>query len=129
MTDIKAHAGKFNAVAGIAALVLAAAIIIVLVIALKGGSTSHLEPFPTTDYLQSPQNFLGNSYRIDAQVESMLSYRPGVGRLLVVKTDGRPVPVFLPEGLADSIHTGQRYNLGVSVQDGGLIYINELEKY
>lgn len=129
MSDPKKHPGKFNATVAVAMVAVVAAIVIVLVLVLQGSSRSRLEPFPTAEYLTSPQNFLGNSYRIDAQVDSMLSYRPGLGRLLVIKSEGKSIPVFLAEGLADSIHTGQRYHMDVSVGDGGLIYVQTLQKY
>jgi len=129
MRSSQAHPGKFNPVVGIAITLVAIAIIVVVVVATQGGGASRLTPFPTMAYLESPQNYLGNQYQIDAQVDSMLSYEPGVGRLLVVRSESKPIPVFLPDGLIDSIHTGQRYRLSVSIGDGGLIYINDLEKY
>ncbi|WP_309380327.1 hypothetical protein [Cerasicoccus frondis] len=129
MLDRKNRPGKFNATVAVSVVAVVAAIVIVLVLALQGGSRSRLEPFPTAAYLASPQNFLGNSYQVDAQVDSMLSYRPGLGRLLVVKSEGKAIPVFLEEGLADSIHTGQRYHMDVSVGDGGLLYVINLQKY
>lgn len=129
MRPSPAHAGKINPVALIGVAVLVVAIVLVAVLAISGRSASRLEPFPTQAYLESPQNYLGNAYRIDAQVDSMLKYKPGLGRLLVVKSDGQPIPVFLPEGLIESIHTGQRYHLDVSIGAGGQVYINDLEKY
>ncbi|WP_309400369.1 hypothetical protein [Cerasicoccus maritimus] len=121
--------GKFNATVAVAVVGVIAAIVIVLVLVLQGSSRSRLEPFPTAAYLASPQNFLGNSYQVDAQVDSMLVYRPGLGRLLVVKSEGKSIPVFLEDGLADSIHTGQRYHMDVNVGEGGLLYVIDLQKY
>lgn len=129
MKSSTVHAGKSNTIAIVGAIAIAAAVIIVVLLATRGGSSSRLEPFPTLAYLESPKNYLGNAYRIDAQVDSMLNYKPGVGRLLVVKSEGKPIPVFLPDGLIESIHTGQRYHLDVNIGNGGLIYINDLEKY
>lgn len=126
MRPLKTHAGKaiFKIVVAVA---VAAVIAVVALLALSG--KSRLEPFPTAAYLEQPKNFLGNVYTIDAQVDSVLNFRPGVGRLLVVKSDGQPLPVFLPEGLISTVTSGQRYYMDVSIGAGGLIYVNELEKY
>jgi len=123
--------GKTNVVIGVIVAIVAVAALAVTLIVVKGGSYSGLEPFPVQGYRKSPQNLLGNTYQLDAQVDALLSYEPGVGRLLAVTSDAAPgrLPVFLPEGKAESIHAGQRYSMRVSIRDGGLIYVEELRKF
>jgi len=109
MSDrLKSRFGKTNVVVGVIVAGLVVAIIAISLVFLKGGRYSGLEPFPVEQYQASPRNLLGNNYRLDAQVDSMINYQPGVGRLLVVQGENSAVrlPVFLPEGLSGSIHAG-----------------------
>ncbi|MEO0795089.1 MAG: hypothetical protein AAFX93_08005 [Verrucomicrobiota bacterium] len=131
MKQPRSHSGKFNPIIGVVIGIVALVILVITLVMVQGGSYSGLQKFPAESYRNAPQNLLGNSYVLDAQVDSMLSYEPGLGRLLAVRADestGR-IPVFLPDGLEDSIHTGQRYSMKVNIRNGGLIYIEELKKY
>lgn len=123
--------GKLNPAAGIGVAVLLLAVAGGLFFLLQGGAYRGLEPFPATTYRAAPRNLLGNAYRLDAQVDSLLAYEPGIGRLLAVTVEGAPgrVPIFLPEGLLASVHAGQRYRMRVTIREGGLVYVEELEKY
>jgi hypothetical protein len=103
--------------------------------ALPGGSgIKRLDPFPVQDFMDSPDNFLGNRYRMEAQIEAQLSYREGVGRLIAIDpretgTTARRLPVFVPSEITDTINVGQRYQMAVRIREGGLIEVEKLEKF
>lgn len=90
-----------------------------------------LEVFPTNAYLESPGDFLGNSYSLKAQIHSQIKWEKGVGRILAVKPEGQStrLPVFVPEVQGNNLHVGQRFELHVLIEEGGLIYVEDLHKY
>lgn len=90
-----------------------------------------LEVFPTSAYLESPGDFLGNSYSLKAQIHSQIKWEKGVGRILAVKPEGQStrLPVFVPEVQGNNLHVGQRFELHVLIEEGGLIYVEDLHKY
>ena len=92
---------------------------------------SRLEVLPVDDYLKRPGNFLGNTYRLSAQIDSQIEWEEGVGRILAVETEGSRsrVPVFVPESAGQNLHVGQRYEMHVSIRKGGLIYVEDLHKF
>lgn len=92
---------------------------------------SGLESFPVENYLERPRDFLGNSYRVRAQIDSQIEWRRNVGRLIVVRleeTDER-LPVFVPSRTGSELHVGQRYEMRVRIEEKGLIYVEALRKY
>lgn len=90
-----------------------------------------LELFPTRAYLENPADFLGNSYRLKVQIDSQIRWEKGLGRILAIKPEGDSVrlPVFVPEVQGNNLHVGQRFELRILVEEGGLIYVEELRKY
>lgn len=95
------------------------------------GNFSGLEILPVEDYVQQPGNFLGNTYRISAQIDSQIEWEEGIGRILAVQTEGSRsrIPVFVPDVLEQNLHVGQRYELRVNIRKGGLIYVEDLRKF
>ena len=57
--------------------------------------------------------------------------RRGLGRVLAVVAEGSDarLPVFVSESAGDNLHVGQRYELQAIIEQGGLIYVEALQKY
>lgn len=118
-------------------LVVGLTIVIVLLLAVLGWllfqqiGWERLEPFPVKQYQEAPGNLLGNRYEIDAQIDSLLYWEEGKGRLIAVRVTGGEgrIPLFVRDGIVDSLHVGQRYRMLVVIRQGGLIEVNRLKKY
>lgn len=95
------------------------------------GSFSDAEPLPVDNYVKKPGDFLGNRYLLRAQIDEQIQWEKGLGRVLAVRVDGsdRRLPVFVPEGVTDNLHVGQRYEMQAVIEQGGLIYVQALRKY
>ena len=39
------------------------------------------------------------------------------------------LPVYVPDGVSDNLHIGQRYKMRARIEQGGLIYVENLRKY
>ena len=79
-------------------------------------------------YYENAVSLRGNTYRIDAEIDSSLGSPPAIGRLfsVVVKDakESTPVvlPVLIPPALGSlTIEKGQHYYLKVKVDDRGLL--------
>lgn len=96
-----------------------------------GGDRSNLELLPINNYLEKPGDFLGNRYMLRAQINEQLKWEKGLGRVLAVVAEGSDarLPVFVPESVAENLHVGQRYEMQAIIEEGGLIYVEELHKY
>ncbi len=90
-----------------------------------------LELFPAATYREAPGNLLGNRYEVDAQIDSLLLWEEGKGRLIAVRISGDEgrIPLFVRDEIVDSLHVGQRYRMSVTIRQGGLIEVNRLKKY
>lgn len=95
------------------------------------GSFSDAEPLPVDHYVKKPGDFLGNRYLLRAQIDEQIQWEKGLGRVLAVRMDGSDarLPVFVPEGVTDNLHVGQRYEMEAIIEQGGLIYVEALRKY
>lgn len=95
------------------------------------GDFAGLEILPVEEYIQQPGNFLGNTYRISAQIDSQIEWEEGIGRILAVQAEGSRsrIPVFVPDVVEQNLHVGQRYELRVNIRKGGLIYVEDLRKF
>ncbi len=110
------------------------ALLTVLLLVLSGcgkGSFSDSEPLPVDSYLKKPSDFLGNRYLLRAQIDEQIKWERGLGRVLAVVIEGsdKRLPIFVPEGVTDNLHVGQRYELEAIIEEGGLIYVEALRKY
>lgn len=96
---------------------------------LQGNSDA--EMLPVENYLKKPGDFLGNRYRLRVQIDEQIKWEKGLGRVLAVRVEGvsSRLPVFVPEGVTDNLHVGQRYEMEAIVEQGGLIYVEALYKY
>lgn len=99
--------------------------------ACSGGPRSDLEILPINNYLQKPGDFLGNRYVLRAQINEQLKWEKGLGRVLAVVVEGSDtrLPIFVPESVGENLHVGQRYEVEVIIEQGGLIYVEALRKY
>lgn len=95
------------------------------------GSFSDEEPLPVDNYVKKPGDFLGNRYVLRAQIDEQIKWEKGLGRVLAVRVEGAEtrLPVFVPEGVTDNLHVGQRYEMEAIIEKGGLIYVEALRKY
>lgn len=95
------------------------------------GDFSDAEPLPVDNYVKKPGDFLGNRYLLRAQIDEQIKWEKGLGRVLAVRMDGSDtrLPVFVPEGVTDNLHVGQRYEMEAIIEVGGLIYVEALRKY
>ncbi len=110
----------------------ALSLLFVLFLAACGkGNFSDSEPLPVDNYVKKPGDFLGNSYVLRAQIDEQIKWEKGLGRVLAVRVEGSdtPLPVFVPEGVTDNLHVGQRYEMEAIIEQGGLIYVEALRKY
>lgn len=95
------------------------------------GGFSGAEPLPVDNYVKKPGDFLGNRYVLRAQIDEQIQWEKGLGRVLAVVIEGSDtrLPVFVPEGVTDNLHVGQRYEMEAIIEQGGLIYVEALRKY
>jgi hypothetical protein len=111
--------------------VACAVVVVALIWRFKGGEYSGLEVLPAAKYLEKPGNFLGNTYKLRAQIDSQIKWEKGVGRILAVRAEvgGARLPVYVPERVGENLHIGQRYEMRVRIEEGGLVYVESLRKY
>ena len=96
-------------------------------------TTEELDP---SLYYDIANSLRGNTYKIDAEIDSALGNSPSKGRIfsVVLKKDtksGAPVvlPVLVPMELgALTIQKGQHYMMRVKVIDNGLLKVEEARK-
>lgn len=95
------------------------------------GKSPNLELLPIDTYLKKPGDFLGNRYMLRVQIDEQLKWEKGLGRVLAVVAEGSDarLPVFVSESTGDNLHVGQRYELQAIIEEGGLIYVEALQKY
>ena len=90
------------------------------------------EPFPVTAYLNTPENLQGNHYTLQAEIDAQLLWKEGTGRLLAVRPlgpdSGSRLSVFIADSLKANLMVAQRYQLELTVRNGGLLYVTALHK-
>ena len=105
----------------------------------KGGKEGNLRTVEELDpalYYSSANSLRGNTYRIDAEIDSSLGNSAGKGRLFSVTLKntakgGAPVilPVLVPPALGTlTIQKGQHYLMKVNVGESGLLCVEEARK-
>jgi hypothetical protein len=100
-----------------------------VLLALAAGGCSRGEAFPVADYLKTPANLSGNRYVLEAEVDSQIKSKEGVGRVVVVKPlreKGR-LALVIPDSLGANLSPTQHYRFSVSVRPDAL-YVSKLEK-
>lgn len=105
----------------------------------QGGSESSLrtvEELDPTLYYDNANSLRGNTYKIDAEIDSSLGNSPTKGRLFSVtlkKSGANGIPVVLPVLIPISmgsltIQKGQHYVMKVKVIESGLLKVEEATK-
>lgn len=100
-------------------------------VACSQGEFSDVETLPVDNYVKNPGDYLGNNYLLNAQIDEQIRWEKGLGRVLAVSLEGsnKRLPVFVAETVGGNLHVGQRYQMKVIIDRGGLIYVEELRKY
>ncbi len=88
------------------------------------------ETFPLADYQKAPANLQGNHYVLEAEVDSQLGGKEGVGRFIAVRTlkDKNRLPLYVADTLQANLLPAQRYRFDITVRKGGLLSVNRLTK-
>jgi len=105
----------------------------------RGGGDSSLrttEELNPDLYYENANSLRGNTYKIDAEIDSALGNSPSKGRLFSVvlkggTESGAPLvlPVLVPIELGNlTIQKGQHYLMKVKVIDNGLLRVEEATK-
>ena len=104
----------------------------------NGGDSSlrTTEELDSSIYYENANSLRGNTYKIDAEIDSALGNSPTKGRLFSVtlknsSKNGAPVvlPVLVPLELGNlTIQKGQHYLMKVKVVENGLLKIEEARK-
>jgi len=102
----------------------------------RGGGDSSLrttEELNPDLYYENANSLRGNTYKIDAEIDSALGNSPSKGRLfsVVLKggTESGALPVLVPIELGNlTIQKGQHYLMKVKVVDNGLLRVEEATK-
>ena len=105
----------------------------------RGGSEASLRTTEQLDpalYYDNANSLRGNTYKIDAEIDSSLGNSPSKGRLFSVvlkqaTKGGAPVvlPVLVPPALGSlTIQKGQHYLMKVKVVEDGLLKVEEARK-
>lgn len=102
----------------------------------KQGSLRTVEELDPALYYNNANSLRGNTYRIDAEIDSALGNSPGKGRLFSVTVKNADkgtapiiLPVLIPPALGSlTIQKGQHYLMKVKVGDSGLLCVEEATK-
>ena len=123
---------------GLAFLLLVTACIVYMVIHQREGESSlrTTEELDPSLYYDNANSLRGNTYKMDAEIDSALGNSPSRGRVfsVVLKKDaksGAPVilPVLVPVELGTlTIQKGQHYRMKVKVIENGLLKVEEARK-
>ena len=95
-----------------------------------------IEDLDPSIYYENANSLRGNTYKIDAEIDSALGNSPTKGRLFSVvlkkqNQSGAPVvlPVLVPTTLSGlTIQKGQHYLMKVKVIEDGLLKVEEANK-
>jgi hypothetical protein len=95
-----------------------------------------VEELPVELYYKDANSLRGNTYKIDAEIDSSLGISPGKGRLfsVILKNGAKEgiqtiLPVLVPVKLGSlTIQKGQHYLMKVKVVEGGLLAVEDARK-
>ena len=110
---------------------LLAIFVLVGVVAFRSFAGSSGEALPVPDYRESPRNFVGNRYSLEARIDQLLGHRDNVGRILLVRdiSGDRPLALFADADLSGfSPNPGQVFRFRIVVEGDGLLEIEEFRK-
>ena len=120
---------KINPVWYVVAIPLAGILIAAAIVVWRKSGLENGDRFVAQTYCSQPENYMGNAYVFDAQIDAQLAWSPDVGRILAVKlADGRRVPVFVDKSIRENLMAGQRYRMDTTVGRDGAICVVDIEK-
>ncbi len=104
---------------------------ILAMILTKGDAVKKLESFPAASYLENPGSYVGNRYLLDGQIDELLSFVEGKGKIVTVMAgkNSTRVPIYVPASEELNLHKGQRYEMAVYINTNSVIYVEKLQKY
>lgn len=86
-------------------------------------------PFPVKDYLENANSLRGNTYRLEAQIDTTLEVAPDSSRLLSVESAGDLLPLLVPSKLNGmNIERGQKLQFKVQINEKGLVVASDVRK-
>jgi hypothetical protein len=107
------------------------AVLIGVYLSLSGSQDPYrtTSPFPVKDYLDNANSLRGNTYRLEAQVDSTLEVAPDSSRLLAVESAGDIIPLLVPSKLNGmNIERGQKLHFKVQINEKGLVVASDIRK-
>ena len=115
-------------------IVIAVVCLVVVVVAVlkwRSNSLSGLERFPCFRLYGQARRFPWQHVFPAGADRHTVKMAAGHRGILAVEVEGAaaPLPVFIPENAGGNIQPGQRFDMRVQIQDGGLIYVEDLRKY
>ena len=117
-----------------------AGIVILVLLAMAGGWALYksvsdpyrtLTPLDVGAYLDNANSLRGNVYKLNAVVDTQLSWAPMKGRLYSVEVNGRSdvLPVLIPATFNSmNIQKGQHYFFKIEVGDKGVLQVRDIRK-
>lgn len=120
----------------VAAVLAAVAVMVVLKQGGGGSSLRTIEELDPNLYYENANSLRGNTYRINAEIDSSLGSSPSKGRLFSVRlkqgnnASGNVIlPVLVPPELGTlTIQKGQHYIMKVKIAESGLLRVEEARK-
>lgn len=122
---------KFNLIVGGSAALIAV-LVILLVYNITSDSYRTLENLNVRELQDNHESLYGGEYKLVGIVDADLGNQPGKGKLVAFrdKESGEIVPVLLSggESFGVNIAKGQTYVMAVKVQQGGILWSDNIEK-
>lgn len=102
--------------------VLIVAAVVTIVLLLNKSAPIAYQYLPSQAYLESPGNFEGNSYQINASINSQVTSNNG-NRLYLIQdvTTNTPLSVIVSDSFNTTLYPNQRYTIDITVQNKNLV--------
>lgn len=130
MRSIEKYGNRFRSSLGILVF-LVMLLLVVFVWHQNRDPMRNMEEIPVASYLDSPRNFIGNSYSLTAQIDDLIHGDLKIGRIFSVIPQNYSIriPVFIPSSLSENLYARQRFKMKATVKEDGLLWIDHLYKY
>ncbi|MGC3991723.1 MAG: hypothetical protein QM796_18930 [Chthoniobacteraceae bacterium] len=92
-----------------------------------------LTPLDVSAYLENSNSLRGNTYKLDATIDSKLAWSAAEGSLYSVNVSGKdgdqPLPLMVPSSFNSlNVQKGQRFYIQVEVGDQGVLIARDFKK-
>lgn len=121
----------FGALPLVGAVLGLAVLLLVGIVVFRSVTGSGLEPLPESALANSPKNFSGNRYLLEARIDRQLGFEEEVGRMILVASvaSGVPIPLFVPAKMDTfSPSPGQVYRFALRVDGEGVLNVENYTK-